>query len=301
MNPQQDYYNFALRYLETTNHILRQLDNVNRNLYFLMNGNRNSFGSTNRNYMNRNNRINSTNPNNVWGTSYYNSTNTTPVFNNLASQLLNPSFWDTVVIYPSQQEIENATSIVTLADLPPGTTNCPITMERFNSESEILRINHCGHVFTRDSILRWFRNHVSCPVCRYDIRQRSNNTSGATGATGATEDTENENVTNSAANSGDSDNSTNGASADAGENEGEGTSEANENQNTQVYQFDFTLGGGGSTDILNNVINGLSNMSINNDLGLATPQVFRTGNTRRRTYNSNSNSNGSNYNHTRYQ
>jgi hypothetical protein len=43
-------------------------------------------------------------------------------------------------------------------------------METFTEDSEILKINHCGHVFSKPAITRWFRNHVTCPVCRHDIR-----------------------------------------------------------------------------------------------------------------------------------
>jgi hypothetical protein len=43
-------------------------------------------------------------------------------------------------------------------------------METFTEESEILKINHCGHVFSKPAITRWLRNHVTCPVCRHDIR-----------------------------------------------------------------------------------------------------------------------------------
>ena len=128
-----------------------------------------------------------------------------------------------------------------MSDLPPGTTRCPITMENFNSESQILRINHCGHYFSQDAILRWFRNHVSCPVCRHDIRQE-----------------ENETPTN------------NDAQPAAAEGENNSTTNVNVNDNLtipnashQVYQFDLTLDN--NTDFLTNVINGLNNLNLGND------------------------------------
>ena len=302
MNTHNDYYNFAIRYLETTNQIIRQMDTVNRNLYYIMNRNRTQpLTSTRRNFVRNTNTI----PSNNWETTYNNTTTTTtPVLNNLAAQLLNPTFWDTVVVYPTQQEINEATSRVTLAELPPGTINCPITMEQFTSNSEILRINHCGHVFTKDSILRWFRNHVSCPVCRYDIRQLNNNNTSVPESSNDNDSNEASETTAAAAADTAPDTAADTAAPDT---------RATQLNNTEVIQFDFTVGGG--SDILNNVMSGLglSNMTVNNDLNLMTPQVIRSGT--RRTVNSNANSNANsnsnsnansnnntrNYNQNRYQ
>jgi hypothetical protein len=255
MNPQQDYYNFALRYLETTNQMLRQIDNVNRNLYLILNPSRNIGQSRPRRYT-------TPNTNHIWRNTF--TPNNPPIHTTMdgwATQLLNNTFLDNtfldnVIVYPTEQQIQIATSSVNLVDLAPGTINCPITMENFNSDSDIVRINHCGHVFSRNAIMRWFRNHVSCPVCRYDIRQESTN------------------------NSSDSyvrHNHNTGAEAGAEENASSSPVENNTNTNTnpnsnlmngsnvhhQLYQFDFTLDSG--SDIISNVINGLSNLNLSND------------------------------------
>lgn len=252
MNPQYDYYNFALRYLETTNQILRQMDSVNRNLYYIMNGNRNN------GYQRRHTATNNNN-NNIWNNAYTNftrplNTNTNPNnntnLNNWTTQFLNNTFWDTVLVYPTPQQIEAATTSVSMSDLPPGITNCPITMESFNAESEILRINHCGHYFSRDAILRWFRNHVSCPVCRHDIRQEPN-----------------ENQTNN-------DNENEPAAAEGQNNNNTTNVNVNDVSNArhQIYQFDLTLDN--NTDLLTNVINGLNNLNLGNDNNLVTRHTY---------------------------
>lgn len=47
---------------------------------------------------------------------------------------------------------------------------CPISYERFVSESEITRLRYCGHYFGRDSIMRWLSINAHCPMCRHDLR-----------------------------------------------------------------------------------------------------------------------------------
>lgn len=46
---------------------------------------------------------------------------------------------------------------------------CPISMEIFSDGMSVSRIRHCGHIFKRDCLERWFRNHNMCPVCRYNV------------------------------------------------------------------------------------------------------------------------------------
>jgi hypothetical protein len=79
-----------------------------------------------------------------------------------------------VVVRPSPEQIENATRrIVYSADTPNIYPNCPITLENFEDGQLICQIIHCGHCFTEESMESWFRGHVRCPVCRYDIRDYS--------------------------------------------------------------------------------------------------------------------------------
>jgi hypothetical protein len=297
MNPNNNLYNdyarFSLRYLDTVNQIMRQLDLVNRNFYQIATRNY-RYGPYSNRYSTR-----YTNPDNIWTTPLNINTNTNPTMQNWATNFLNNTFWNNVVVYPTQTEIENATSQVALSDLPPGTISCPITMERFTENTEILRINHCGHVFTRDAILRWFRNHVNCPVCRHDIRTQ---TQGATASERAQRGEENEedeeNETNAVPNAGSNTapnrvpNTAPNAAPNAGSNAGSNTApNADPNVNHQVYQFDFTID---SPDMMTNIINGLSNLTLSNDL------TNNLANTINNNLNSTNNSLRNRYNPSRY-
>jgi len=81
------------------------------------------------------------------------------------------SFSDPVVVAPTLQQIENATNrtIFDTIDNPPN-ISCPISLDRFENDDSVMVIRHCGHVFQTQSLQRWFRANVRCPVCRYDIR-----------------------------------------------------------------------------------------------------------------------------------
>lgn len=46
---------------------------------------------------------------------------------------------------------------------------CVISQQLFDESSNIIRINRCGHIFGRDSLLQWFETNSRCPICRYDI------------------------------------------------------------------------------------------------------------------------------------
>ncbi len=83
---------------------------------------------------------------------------------------LNNLFED-VIIRPSQEQINNATRTLLFRDVnEPINIQCPISRENFNPDDEITQIIHCGHIFCKNSISRWFTTSVHCPVCRYDIR-----------------------------------------------------------------------------------------------------------------------------------
>jgi len=77
-----------------------------------------------------------------------------------------------VTIYPTQNQIESATRRMRYSDVPQNANNqvCPISLERFNQDDDVLMIRHCGHIFNPNELNRWFRSHCTCPVCRYDIR-----------------------------------------------------------------------------------------------------------------------------------
>ena len=89
--------------------------------------------------------------------------------NNLANMFTD--FWTSVPVYPTNEQIANATRNVPYSAERMNGQTCPITMTEFNEASQILEIRECGHIFNENALRRWFRNHVTCPVCRCDIRR----------------------------------------------------------------------------------------------------------------------------------
>uniref|UniRef100_A0A6C0D9N2 RING-type domain-containing protein n=1 Tax=viral metagenome TaxID=1070528 RepID=A0A6C0D9N2_9ZZZZ len=82
------------------------------------------------------------------------------------------SFYDAVQVVPTQAQIDNATRNVNYSEIETPTNNsCPITLERFESNSPVTQILYCGHIFSNTGLNSWLRTNVRCPVCRYDIRE----------------------------------------------------------------------------------------------------------------------------------
>jgi len=50
-----------------------------------------------------------------------------------------------------------------------GEMTCPITMETFVENDQVIRIRHCGHTFKKTALDIWFRRDTRCPVCRHDL------------------------------------------------------------------------------------------------------------------------------------
>lgn len=81
------------------------------------------------------------------------------------------TFYDNVPIYPSEEQITNGTRRLLFSSIDiPLNISCPITLERFENDTEVLQILGCRHIFNPTSLQRWFQNNVRCPICRYDIR-----------------------------------------------------------------------------------------------------------------------------------
>lgn len=215
MNTNRDYVNYVTRHTELLNQILNQMENLNNNMYSASTRGYNSptRGETtpvrtqNRPYSSNRtrmvtprtatqtpsplgNRVSeiippppTTIPPAVPTTTTATSTGITPLINNMINSL----FWEPIAIGASQEHIDAATSTITFADLPEGTGTCPITMEPFTEYSDIVQINRCSHCFSRRHLNRWFQNHVTCPVCRHDIRENNmvaNNNNNLFGAIG---------------------------------------------------------------------------------------------------------------------
>ena len=88
----------------------------------------------------------------------------------------NPSLFQNVIVSPTAEQLEYATETI-LYDSNMDLINhsCPITLEEFQENERLIRIIHCGHTFSESGIRNWFRTHVRCPVCRFDIRDSSLN------------------------------------------------------------------------------------------------------------------------------
>lgn len=95
-------------------------------------------------------------------------------FNSTYSDLLNSN----VIVRPTEQQIQNASRIVRYDSIEhPLSESCPITLERFNPDDNVRQIHHCGHIFLPQAFNEWFNTNVRCPVCRFDIREHTNNNS----------------------------------------------------------------------------------------------------------------------------
>ena len=96
------------------------------------------------------------------------------ILDNLFTQENFQSFNEPVIVRPSMREIQNSTINTTFGSINnPINSSCPISLERFEDESEVSQIIHCGHVFNTSDLNVWFERNVRCPVCRYDIRRYS--------------------------------------------------------------------------------------------------------------------------------
>jgi hypothetical protein len=78
-----------------------------------------------------------------------------------------------VEVEATNAEIEASTKIIKFSDIEnPLNTSCPISLERFNANDNVMMIIHCKHIFRRSDLSHWLRSHGLCPVCRFDIRSQ---------------------------------------------------------------------------------------------------------------------------------
>lgn len=86
------------------------------------------------------------------------------------------NFFDIIPIIPTRPQIDTATRACLFRDIvcPPNET-CSISLTRFQPDSQVRQIIECGHVFMSVELIRWFGVDYRCPVCRFDIRNHSDN------------------------------------------------------------------------------------------------------------------------------
>jgi hypothetical protein len=148
--------------ITTNNEILNTIMNLTNQ--HVLNNNRQTNNNTrqqhNNNYSNR--------PN--YHTNRQNYLNN-PTINNLVN-----TFFDPIEIYPTPYQIELATRVARFGDIVnPLNLACPISLENFNDNDQVLVIRQCNHIFSNTALNSWFRTNCRCPVCRYDIRDHVSN------------------------------------------------------------------------------------------------------------------------------
>ena len=93
--------------------------------------------------------------------------------NSLYDSIPNPGI--TRELYETVTETDIWSNIQTRYNLDNDTI-CPISRNVFTPEQEVIRINHCGHVFS--NLLReWFTFSSMCPICRHNLNDSITDTS----------------------------------------------------------------------------------------------------------------------------
>ena len=91
--------------------------------------------------------------------------------NNDFTALLNNFLNTNIIVRPTNAQISNACRIIKYGDIEnPLSDACPISLEHFNNDDNVIQINYCSHIFCHSQLIEWFDTNVHCPVCRYDIR-----------------------------------------------------------------------------------------------------------------------------------
>lgn len=72
---------------------------------------------------------------------------------------------------PPNNLMEQETTRLLFSDIErPLNTECPIRLEPFEPNTEVARINRCGHIFSPPELQRWFQTRSRCPTCRTELR-----------------------------------------------------------------------------------------------------------------------------------
>ena len=167
-------------FINRNSYLNQNPNNSNPNNSNPNNSNSNNSNSNN-NYLNQNqnqnqNQNNSNQNQNQNQNNFNNYLNYNPNNNNNRNLNNISSFLESIPIYPTFQEIINSTSIVRFDSInSPINDSCPISLEHFNNNDIVIRINYCGHIFKPNELDIWFQSNTRCPVCRYDIRNNNNN------------------------------------------------------------------------------------------------------------------------------
>ena len=103
---------------------------------------------------------------------------------NFLQQILQTSLYTPTMRRPATaRDISRNTQFFMWSDIQNQTSQlrCPITLETFQPNDRVLRINNCGHIFHEDALNTYLNDYDHrCPICRYnisrDIQPPSSNT-----------------------------------------------------------------------------------------------------------------------------
>ena len=97
-----------------------------------------------------------------------------PLLQNIMS-VLNNSTEDGL----SVEDISNSTHLTRHSYITPRRMNdtCPIALDVFRDDDEILQIIRCGHYFKKASLEQWLSRTPNCPICRCNLRENTTNIS----------------------------------------------------------------------------------------------------------------------------
>ena len=71
--------------------------------------------------------------------------------------------------------INSTTTDLIFSDIVnPINDSCPITQEEFEGDDEVCMINQCKHLFKKNELINWLKEHQTCPSCRYNILTNTN-------------------------------------------------------------------------------------------------------------------------------
>jgi hypothetical protein len=94
------------------------------------------------------------------------------------SNLIRPNL-EPVIVHPTPDQIDNATTLVMIDtsqnEFEDEGEICSICQDGYTDGQAVRKINHCDHSFHKSCIDEWFERNVHCPICRYDIRENSEN------------------------------------------------------------------------------------------------------------------------------
>ena len=182
-----------------------------------------------------------------------------------------------VPVYPTTQQIENAIEIFEYSsNMVLSNIRCPISLADFNDGDDICRIRYCGHCFIHDSLLHWFRTSVACPMCRYDIRNYSNN--DETNNDETNNETNND-ETNNETNNDETNDETNNETNNDETNNDEINNESNDDTNTETnnsYTTSFTFTDASNQQSGYQDLTDISNNPITNSFGNSIQSLLMT-------------------------